>query len=98
MCTSEPVKTQGWSKTPPAQNCDCLWINQFSCGCVIQSGICWVHTAEEGYVDDEMYSYEANGQRFYISWESREDLRPPFHEGKPCVDWWMPVELPPGED
>ena len=47
-----------WSKELPTEPGDYLWVEQFSCGCVIKSGIAFVNEEGPHWEDQEPNSFE----------------------------------------
>jgi hypothetical protein len=73
-----------WLAEWPSVEGTYLWIETFSCGCVLRSGIA------EVYPD---YDDEAAAMR--VAWGACE---PNYFDGKPQIHWWARIELPGARD
>ncbi len=93
MCT-ESNSPNLWQTELPQTEGDHLWLEQWSCGCVLRSGIAYVREwPEEGGPDEPAFTYHTKeGKLMAISWEGQ---KPTIISGKPVIHYWMPVELPP---
>jgi len=76
-----------WQKELPDSEGEWLWIKLFSCGCVSNSGICWVTNKDE--YDAENFIELPNGLLF--SWESSKY----YGQSIEHMTAWAKIELPP---
>jgi hypothetical protein len=92
MCgTSSEADPDRWQAELPDSPGDWLWLQCFSCGCVIASGIAWV--SEHEIRADEMIR---DGDRpLYLSWQAPPE-RQPLRDatGQWHVDYWMKLTIP----
>lgn len=87
------LKNDGfWFSTNPTEEGDYLWVELWDCGCVHRSGI--AHVYHDDSPDEDVYWLDRE-RGLAVSWEGQ----PPFwFDGKPCVDWWKKIELPPAPE
>ena len=88
MCTSKSIDGP-WQLEPPDSPGDWLWLTQFSCGCVIRSGVAWV-PEPGGYLIDETLVELPSG--LVMSWEGSSPKG-----GLGEVNAWRRISLPPRE-
>lgn len=85
MCrTADAPDGFRWQKEPPTEPGDYLWLCQWGCGCVRDSGICWATSehSEDGAIK--------------IFWEAHT---PGGWSGDLAdIDWWARLDLPPSPD
>jgi len=84
-----------WRAGLPDSPGDWLWVQHFGCGCVIASGIAWVHD------DDGRYDERIRGgdRPLYLSWQAEPERRPRAGaDGRWYIDHWMKVAIPRDED
>lgn len=84
MCSAARLRCElQYTKEPPTAPGDYLWICQWDCGCVRQSGLCWINP------DGEL-CWEGDGPPSDWEYGFAGDLS--------VVDWWARIDLPPGDD
>jgi hypothetical protein len=85
MCYSPgPPPPFEWRKEPPQEPGDYLWLVQWDCGCVLDSGIAWatrVHS-EDGSLE---ISWEGNPPK---GWDGDYSI----------IDYWARITLPMSRD
>ena len=100
------LKHGDWQTSFPFEDGDWLWIRQWSCGCcLINSGIAvaeeWKGTDDEWNelpnIHPSLYRYlTQDNRKFTIAWGGSVKGDPPeFFDGKPLVDWWQRIKMPP---
>lgn len=82
---------EGWTPSYLIEEGDYLWIEQWSCGCLIKYGIAWVFPTTE---DDERpdYKYSVDGQTMGLCWDNIEPHTD--RDGRLLIDYWKKIELP----
>jgi hypothetical protein len=98
------LKHGAWQTALPSEEGDWIWIRQWSCGCcLIATGIAevsrWDGTEQEWAEltkkDDASFLYATeSGKLLLLGWGREADV-PEFYDGKPVIDWWQKVTLPP---
>jgi hypothetical protein len=83
-----------WQSQLPQEEGNWLWVAVWSCPCfcVRQSGIAWVVERPDGPLN--AFEYRVDDDRLMaLCWMGRS--QPSVYDGKPDVDWWMRLEIPP---
>lgn len=95
-----------WLTELPEEEGDYLWLNMWGCDCccVRSSGICWIREVRPEELEEEHKPHfhwtGKDGKYWGLFWEgSREinqyTIRP---DGKPDVDYFLKLDLPPARD
>lgn len=86
MCSSGTETESPWQQSLPDQEGEWLWVTQWSCGCVLASGIAWVTPHE--LCDATGMIHLPCGM--WLSWEGKTHT-------VNAVTAWRKIVLPPQE-
>lgn len=97
MCQTKSA--DGWQRELPQEEGDYLWVAQWSCGCARKAGLAYVYPVSDEDLQlngaGDRFIYETPAGRMAAAWGHNP---PDFCEGKPDVDWWKRIDLPPAPE